>query len=149
MRVGILTGSGTYALPGFESGQGVLITTPYGDVEVSEGRWHGVDVVHIARHGSGHARLSNTVNHRANVWAMRERGASCVIGLTACGAVDPDLELGSVVIFDDLYFISNRLPDGYALHVLRPGRRSAARPLGAAWRTVFRAARRSVDHSGA
>lgn len=112
MRVGILTGSGTYVLSGLESAQAVLVTTPYGDVEVSEGRWSGVEVVHIARHGSGHARLSNTVNHRANIWALRERGAGCVIGLTACGAVDPDLELGSVVIFEDLHFIANRLPDG-------------------------------------
>ena len=111
MRVGIITGSGTYSLPGLEAAS-VAISTPFGDVEVSEGSFAGVDVLHIARHGSGHARLSNTVNHRANIWALRERGAGCVIGLTACGAVDPDLELGSVVVFDDLQFASNRLPDG-------------------------------------
>jgi purine nucleoside phosphorylase len=57
-------------------------------------------------------RLSNHVNHRANIWALRELGATAVIGCTACGAVDPSLELGSLVVFDDLHFISNRLPDG-------------------------------------
>ncbi|MDE3132384.1 MAG: MTAP family purine nucleoside phosphorylase [Acidobacteriota bacterium] len=112
MRVGILTGSGTYALPGFESAQTMLSSTPFGDVEVSEGRWGGAEVAHVARHGAGHARLANLVNHRANVWALRERGVGCVVGLTACGAVDPDLELGSLVIFDDLHFVANRLPDG-------------------------------------
>jgi purine nucleoside phosphorylase len=35
-----------------------------------------------------------------------------VIGCTACGGVDPTLELGSLVVFDDLHFSSNRLPDG-------------------------------------
>jgi purine nucleoside phosphorylase len=35
-----------------------------------------------------------------------------VVGCTACGAVDGTLELGSLVVFDDLHFISNRLPDG-------------------------------------
>jgi purine nucleoside phosphorylase len=35
-----------------------------------------------------------------------------VIGCTACGAVDPSLALGSLVVFDDLHYISNRLPDG-------------------------------------
>ena len=35
-----------------------------------------------------------------------------MIGCTACGAVDPSLELGSLVVFDDLHFPSNRLPDG-------------------------------------
>jgi purine nucleoside phosphorylase len=34
------------------------------------------------------------------------------VGCTACGAVDPSLEPGSLVVFDDLHFISNRLPDG-------------------------------------
>jgi purine nucleoside phosphorylase len=112
MKVGILTGSGTYSLPGFETARSVPVSTPFGDVEVSEGRWAGVEVCHVARHGVGHARLSNNVNHRANIWALRERGAGCVIGLTACGAVDPDLDLGSLVVFDDMHFIANRLPDG-------------------------------------
>jgi purine nucleoside phosphorylase len=35
-----------------------------------------------------------------------------VIGCTACGVVDPTIELGSLIVFDDLHFISNRLPDG-------------------------------------
>jgi purine nucleoside phosphorylase len=35
-----------------------------------------------------------------------------MIGCTACGGVDPAVELGSLVVFDDLHFISNRLPDG-------------------------------------
>ncbi len=112
MRIGVLTGSGTYSLPGFETARAVLVSTPFGDVEVSEGRWNRVEVCHVARHGAGHARLSNLVNHRGNVWALRERGVGCVVGLTACGAVDPDLELGSLVVFDDMHFVSNRLPDG-------------------------------------
>jgi purine nucleoside phosphorylase len=112
MRVGIITGSGTYSLPGLDAVTDVLVSTRFGDVEVTEGGWGGVDVLHIARHGAGHARLSNAVNHRANISALLARGADCVIGLTVCGAVDPELELGSLMIFDDLHFSSNRLPDG-------------------------------------
>jgi purine nucleoside phosphorylase len=112
MRVGAITGSGTYTLPGFEAAQSLSVSTPYGDVSVHEGEWCGVEAVHIARHGVGHERLSNLVNHRANVFALKSRGVAAVVGLTACGAVDPTLELGSIVIFDDLHFVSNRLPDG-------------------------------------
>jgi len=112
MRVGIVTGSGTYALPGLQEARSVPVPTRYGEVEVAEGLWHGVEVLHIARHGAGHARLSNAVNHRANVSALKALRADCVIGLTVCGAVDPMLELGSLMIFDDLLFSSNRLPDG-------------------------------------
>jgi purine nucleoside phosphorylase len=79
---------------------------------VTKGTYAGVDAVHVSRHGLGHVRLSNQVTHRANIWALREQGATAVIACTACGAVDPTVELGSLVVFDDLHFISNRLPDG-------------------------------------
>ena len=57
-------------------------------------------------------RLSNHVTHRANVTALKELGADAVIAVTVCGAVDPSLPLGSLVVFDDLHFLANRLADG-------------------------------------
>jgi purine nucleoside phosphorylase len=112
MSVAIITGSGTHALPGFERAETVPVTTPYGDVEVSSGEFAGTEVLHVSRHGAGHARLSNHVTHRSNIWALHRLGASAVLACTACGAVDPTLSLGGLVVFDDLHFISNRLPDG-------------------------------------
>jgi purine nucleoside phosphorylase len=112
VSVGIITGSGTYALPGFEGAQALSIETPYGDATVTRGSYAGVEAIHVSRHLGGHVRLSNHVTHRANIWALSELGARTVIGCTACGAVDPTLELGSLVVFDDLHFASNRLPDG-------------------------------------
>lgn len=109
MPVAIITGTGTHSLPGFESEP---VETPYGQVEVSAGTLAGVEVLQLSRHGDGHGRLSNQVTHRANVWALRAAGATGVLACTVCGAVDPTLELGSLVVFDDLHFISNRLPDG-------------------------------------
>jgi purine nucleoside phosphorylase len=35
-----------------------------------------------------------------------------VIGVTVCGAVDVTVPLGSLMVFDDLHFLVNRLPDG-------------------------------------
>jgi purine nucleoside phosphorylase len=112
MAIGVITGSGTHALPGFEEARAEKLQTPYGSAEVTFGRYGDSEAVHVSRHGAGHVRLSNQVNHRANIWALRQSGASSVIACTACGAVDPELELGSLVIFDDLHFVSNRLPDG-------------------------------------
>jgi purine nucleoside phosphorylase len=111
MPIGIITGSGTYALP-FEAAEAISLETPFGVASLSCGRFGGVDALHISRHGSGHLRLSNHVTHRPNIWALKELGATAVIGCTACGAVDSTLELGSLVVFDDLHFLSNRLPDG-------------------------------------
>jgi purine nucleoside phosphorylase len=112
VAIGVITGSGTYALPGFEDGDSVTVDTPFGAAALSRGSYAGVEALHVSRHGAGHVRLSNHVTHRANIWALKELGATAVIGCTACGAIDPSLELGTVVVFDDLHFISNRLPDG-------------------------------------
>ena len=112
MPIGIITGSGTHALPGFADAETVLHQTPFGTVEVSRGRFAGADVIHVSRHGAGHVRLSHQVPHRADIRALHDLGATAVIGCTACGAVDPTLALGSLVVFDDLHFPSNRLPDG-------------------------------------
>lgn len=112
MAVGIITGSGGHVLPGFDAAEPVTVVTPFGEAVLSRGEYAGADVVHVSRHGPGHARLSNHVAHRANIWALKQLGATAVVACTACGAVDPSLNLGSVVVFDDLHFISNRLPDG-------------------------------------
>jgi purine nucleoside phosphorylase len=112
MPIGIVTGSGTYALPDFGDAAAREVDTPWGSVRLTLGRFAGVDVVHCSRHGEGHVRLSNHVTFRANVWALRAAGASAVAGCTACGAVDPSVPLGSLIVFDDLHFVVNRLPSG-------------------------------------
>ncbi len=111
MRLGIITGSGTYALPELQ-GEKRTVATRWGETEVTEGTFAGTEVVHVSRHGEGHVRVSNHVTHRANIAALRERGADAVLAVTVCGAVDPSVELGSLIVFDDLHFVSNRLPDG-------------------------------------
>jgi purine nucleoside phosphorylase len=112
MEIGVITGSGTYALPGFEGGAPEPVPTPWGEALVSRGTFAGVAVAHVSRHGAGHVRLSNHVNHRANIGALRQLGVDAVLAVTVCGAVDPSVELGSLMCFDDLHFPANRLPDG-------------------------------------
>ena len=109
--VGVITGSGTYALPGFD-GEPREVDTRYGPVSVTVGAFAGAQVAHVSRHEPGHLRLSNHVRHQANVSALRELGVRAVVGVTVCGAVDPSVPLGSLVVFDDLHFLANRLPDG-------------------------------------
>jgi purine nucleoside phosphorylase len=112
MPIAIITGSGTYALPGFDGPEPEPVETEWGDALVSRGTFAGVDVLHVSRHGEGHRRLSNAVTHRANIAALAALGAGAVIAVTVCGAVDPTVELGSLTCFDDLHFLANRLGDG-------------------------------------
>ena len=108
----MITGTGTYALPGLEDRDTETLDTPYGEAELTRGQSAGVELVHISRHGRGHPRLSTHLNHRAHVAALAELEVDAVLAVTVCGAVDRSLELGSLIAFDDLHFVTNRLPDG-------------------------------------
>jgi len=112
MKIGVISGTGGYMWPGLEGCESRTVRNSYGEALLTEGRINGVDVVHLCRHGSGHARLSNHVEHRANLRALIDAGAGAVVSTTVCGAVSPALRLGTLVVFDDLHFPSNRLPDG-------------------------------------
>ena len=112
MRVGIITGSGTYALPDLKAGAPREVPTPFGTARVAEGRLAGAEVLHVARHGEGHRLLSSQVTHQANIAALKAMGAEAILAVTVCGALDPDLPLGTLIVFDDLCFLANRLPDG-------------------------------------
>ena len=57
MRIGVITGSGTYALPGFD-GEPQDVATRFAPARVSAGRFAGAEVLHLSRHGEGHSRLS-------------------------------------------------------------------------------------------
>ena len=112
MRLGIITGSGSYTWPFATPARPRTVDTRYGAVPVVEAVMHGVEVVQLSRHEVGHRRLSHQVEHRANLAALLEAKVDALLSLTVCGAVDPALAPGSVVVFDDLFFPSNRLPDG-------------------------------------
>jgi purine nucleoside phosphorylase len=124
VRLGVITGSGTHALPSLEDAVARTHETRFGAVALSEGLLSGLPVVHISRHGESHERLSSQVNHRANIEVLAATAVDCILAVTVCGAVDATLALGELVVFDDLHFISNRLPDGSlcTLHD-EPGRR--------------------------
>ncbi|HMJ33301.1 MAG TPA: MTAP family purine nucleoside phosphorylase [Baekduia sp.] len=126
MRIGIITGSGTYALPDLAGAVSEDVETEFGSATVTQGRFAGADVLHVSRHLARHRRLSHQVTHQANIAALRDRGADAILAVTVCGAVDPAVPLGSLVVFDDLHFLANRLPDGSicTLHTEpgRPGR---------------------------
>ena len=112
MRVGLLTGSGMYAVPGLQVAAPARVATAAGEVELTRGALGGVEIVHVSRHGAGHVRVSHQVEHRANLLALRDADVDAILAVTVCGAVDPMLALGELVVFDDLWFQSNRLPDG-------------------------------------
>ncbi|MBA2714926.1 MAG: MTAP family purine nucleoside phosphorylase [Rubrobacteraceae bacterium] len=110
IEVGIMTGSGIYELPGDRESR--VVENRFGRAEVSIFRAGPWTVGSIARHQKKHQHLPHTIPHQANVMALSQLGARAVLATTVVGAVDPDVELGRPVLFDDLFFPTNRLPNG-------------------------------------
>ena len=108
--VGIITGSGIYELPA--DGESRVVESRFGKAEVSVFRAGEWTVGSISRHQRNHRHLPHTVPHRANIVALEQLGARAVLATTVVGAVDPGVRLGEPVLFDDLFFPTNLLPDG-------------------------------------
>ena len=110
--LGIITGSGIYEFPGDSETQ--LVENDFGQAKVAVSRVGPWTVGSISRHQSGHRHLSHTIPHRANLTALKQLGARAVLATTAVGAVDPGVTLGRPILFDDLFFPANALPNGEA-----------------------------------
>jgi 5'-methylthioadenosine phosphorylase len=107
--VGIITGSGVYELPGTQ--QTHVIESAFGETKVAVSKVGPWTVGSISRHGMGHHHLSHTIPHRAHLTALEQLGARAILATTAVGAVDPGLHLGRPILFDDLFFPANALPN--------------------------------------
>lgn len=108
--VGVITGSGLYSFP--REVREERVETGFGEVAVQIGRVGRWRVGAISRHGPVHRFLPHQVQYRANLVALSSLGARAVLATTVAGVVDPGLALGRPVLFDDLFFPENRLPNG-------------------------------------
>lgn len=81
-----------------------IARTPYGEPSgpLNFATIGGRPAVFISRHGPGHIYPPHRVNYRANLWALREAGASAVIALAAVGGIGGDSGPGTIVIPDQI-----------------------------------------------
>ena len=72
-RLGVLGGSGLYAMEGLEDVRELTVDTPYGAPSDSLriGRIGDLEVVFLARHGRHHTFTPSEVPYQANLWALR------------------------------------------------------------------------------
>lgn len=114
-----ITGSGLYD---HDILRPVEVSTRFGDARVFRGSVKGRELLMLPRHGDAHGVLPHQINHRANLLALNELGATAVISCSVCGILDPDRELGRPMVARDLYFPDNRLGDGSICTVFtKPG----------------------------
>lgn len=101
-EIGVFGGSGFYSL--FEDASEAWIETPYGapSDRVAVGEIAGKRVAFMPRHGKDHRFPPQTINYRANVYAMKSLGVRWLLGPTAAGSLQARVAPGSMVVCDQL-----------------------------------------------
>jgi 5'-methylthioadenosine phosphorylase len=132
--IAIMGGTGLYELTGLSVIEKLPVETPFGDAsgDVVLGKIAHHNILFLARHGSGHRHLPHEINYRANIYALKEAGATMVLGLSAVGSLRLDLEPGDLIM-PEQYFDWTKgdrartfFGNGVAAHV------STAKPVSAA-----------------
>lgn len=102
--IAIIGGSGLTNLNNLEITRREVLRTPFGEpsAPLVFGHLGGQQTVFLARHGHGHTIPPHEVNYRANIWALKEVGASHVIAINAVGGITPAMSAGSLVSPDQI-----------------------------------------------
>ena len=107
--IGIIAGTGFYSLPALQGSTARKVSTPYGDALLTSGRWNGVAIEFVTRHGTDHSIPPSKVNYRANISALKELGVQKVIAVNVVGGIDPTLAAGDLSLVNDFIdFTSGR-----------------------------------------
>lgn len=126
MKLGIILGSNSDIPPDLAL-QETILETPYGAVPL----WQSdptapTQIAVLLRHGVGHALLPHLVNYKGNFIALQAWGAEAIVSFTVVGVLDHQLPLARPILFEDVFFPSNQLPDGSACSLFdqpkQPGR---------------------------
>ncbi len=130
----IIGGTGLYDLAGMEIEERITGDTPFGPPSgvVQRGRINGQPILFLARHGAGHKLLPHEVNYRANLFSLKQAGATMVLGFSAVGSLAEHVAPGDLAM-PEQYFDWTRgsrersfFGGGVAAHI------STANPVSAA-----------------
>jgi 5'-methylthioadenosine phosphorylase len=124
IRIGIIGGSGLYAMEGLGETREMRVKTPFGEPSdpLMVGELEGKTVAFLARHGRGHRYSPSEINYRANIYAMKMAGVERIISISAVGSLRNDFEPLDFMI-PDQFFDRTRLRvatffgDGVVAHV--------------------------------
>lgn len=123
--LGIIGGTGVYALPGLTAPETRTLMTPFGapSAPVRIGMLHGTRLVFLARHGEQHTLLPSEINYRANLFALKMLGVTQVVSVCAVGSLREECAPGEVVIVDQFFDRTHKarhdtfFGDGVVAHV--------------------------------
>ena len=122
--IGIIGGSGLYAMSGMEGAREVRLKTPFGEPSDAfmVGTLEGQRVAFLARHGRGHRISPSEINYRANIYAMKTLGVEQILSVSAVGSLREEMRPLEFAIVDQFFDrtrgrIATFFGDGLVAHV--------------------------------
>jgi 5'-methylthioadenosine phosphorylase len=123
-RLGVLGGSGLYAMDGLEDLREITVETPFGSPsdQLRLGRIGDLEVVFLARHGRHHSFSPSEVPYRANLWALRSLGVRWILSVSAVGSLQEQCRPLDMLVPDQFIDRTHQRPlsffgDGLVAHV--------------------------------
>jgi 5'-methylthioadenosine phosphorylase len=100
--LGIIGGSGLYALDALEQPKWQRVASPWGEPsdEFLTGAIGPVQLVFLPRHGRGHRLGPTQLNYRANIDAMKRLGVTDLVSISSVGSLAEELPPGHFAIVD-------------------------------------------------
>lgn len=100
--IGIIGGSGLYAMDALEDAQWIPVKSSFGEPsdEILCGRIGDVKVRFLPRHGRGHRIAPGEINARANIDALKRAGCTDLLAISAVGSLNEELPPGRFVAVD-------------------------------------------------
>ena len=147
--LGVIGGSGLYALEQLTDVEELALTTPFGapSDSIVAGTLEETRLLFLPRHGRGHRLPPHRINYRANVLALKMAGAEQILSVSAVGSMKENIHPGDMIIVDqfidrtrhrvDTFFDD----DGVVAHV------GFAHPIDAQLASVLAAAARKAGAS--
>jgi 5'-methylthioadenosine phosphorylase len=104
IKLGVIGGSGVYAVDDLDAPSTLDIATPFGrpSGSITEGTLNGMPVVFLPRHGAGHTLTPTEVPYRANVFALKSIGVTHLLSVSAVGSLREDYPPRSLVAPDQI-----------------------------------------------
>lgn len=103
--IGVIGGSGLYAMGGLTYVEELRIETPYGEPSDAFviGTLANHRVAFLPRHGRGHRLNPSELPNRANIYAFKQLGVRALIAVSAVGSLRDDYAPGHVVVPDQIF----------------------------------------------
>ncbi|MEW6585934.1 MAG: S-methyl-5'-thioadenosine phosphorylase [Nitrospirota bacterium] len=121
--IGIIGGSGLYAIEGVIIKKRSRLKTPYGSPSDAFviGELQGRKIAFLPRHGSKHSVPPHRINYRANIWGMKELGVQRIISVSATGGISSRMKPGTIAVLDQIIDLtkvrSSTFYEGEAVHI--------------------------------